>query len=306
MIANPLPWPNGHRCAVAISWDVDADSGLNFRYPETADTLVASQSQVRFGPTVAVPRLVEVLRQLEMRQTFFVPGWVIERYPDAIDLILENGHELALHGHLHERANELTRDHEAALLGKALDAFRRRTGREPRGWRAPAFAFSKHSLDLLVGAGFDYDSSLMGDEVPYVIEGRAGRLVELPVDWTFDDWPHYMHNRDYGYAMPIAAPQHAMEVFRSAFDAAHRYGALLVTVWHPFLSGRLARLHAIVEFVEHMRNAGNVWFARCDEIADHVQALIRAGTWQPRVERIPPYDFPDPEFVQFKKESGRS
>ena len=58
--------------------------------------------------------------------------------------------------------------------------------------------------------------------------------------------------------------------------------------------------------VEYMRNAGNVWFARCDEIADHVQALIRAGTWRPRVERIPPYDFPDPEFVQLKKDSGRT
>ena len=301
MIANPLPWPGGNRCAVALTWDVDADSGLNYRYPDSADMLVASQSQVRFGPAIAVPRLIEVLRRLEMRQTFFVPGWVIERYPAAIDLILDNGHELALHGYLHERSNELSREQESAVLGRSLEAFRRRTGREPRGWRAPAFAFSKHSLDLLVAAGFDYDSSLMGDEIPYLLEGRAGRLVELPTDWTFVDWPNYMHNRDFNYAMPIAAPQRAMEVFRAAFDAAHEYGALLITVWHPFLSGRLARLHAIVEFVEYMRNRGNVWFACLDEVCDHVQSAMREGAWQPRVEKIPPYLTPVPDFVHLRK-----
>ncbi len=301
MIANPLQWPGGNRCAVAITWDVDADSGLNYRYPDTADNLVASQSQVRFGPTIAVPRLMQVLRELEIRQTFFVPGWVIERYPAAIDVILENGHELALHGYMHERSNELTREQESAVLDKSVEAFRRRTGQQPRGWRAPAFAFSRHSLDLLVAAGFDYDSSLMGDEIPYIVESRAGRLVELPVDWTFDDWPHYMHNRDYGYAMPIAAPQRAMEVFRAAFDAAHRYGALLITVWHPFLSGRLARLHAIVEWVEYMRKAGNVWFPRLDEVCDHVQSAMRKGTWRPRVEKIPPYESPVSEFVHLTK-----
>lgn len=297
MIANAIPWPNGSRCAVALSWDVDADSGLNYRYPDTADNLVASQSQVRFGPTVAVPRLMEVLRRLEMRQTFFVPGWVIDRYPGAIDLILENGHELALHGYLHERSNELSRDDEAKVLARGIEAFVRRTGAPPRGWRAPAFAFSKHSLELLIGAGFGYDSSLMGDEIPYMLEGAAGRLLELPVDWTFDDWPHYMHNRDFGYAMPIAAPARAMEVFRSAFDAAHRYGALLITVWHPFLSGRLARLHAIVELVEYMRNAGGVWFARLDEVCDHVCRMMDEGRWSPRVEKIPPYSCPVPEIV---------
>jgi len=127
MIVNPIPWPNGKRCAVALSWDVDADSGRN---------------------------------------------------PAAVDLILENGHELALHGYLHERSNELSHEDEAKVLERGIEAFVRTAGAKPRGWRAPAFAFSKHSLDLLIGAGFDYDSSLMGDEIPYMLEGDAGRLIE--------------------------------------------------------------------------------------------------------------------------------
>jgi peptidoglycan/xylan/chitin deacetylase (PgdA/CDA1 family) len=304
MLANPIPWPEGTRCAVALSWDVDADSGLMWAHPDSADMLVATQSFVRYDSTIAIPRLMEVFRRLEMRQTFFIPGWVIESYPAAVDLILRDGHEVALHGYMHERSNQLTRDDEANVLGRAIEAYVKHVGRRPRGWRAPGFAFSKYSLDLLISAGFDYDSSLMGNEVPYTLQGAAGQLLELPTDWTFDDWPHYMHNRDFGYAMPISSPQRAMEVFRSEFDAVHAYGALLITVWHPFLSGRLARLHAIVEFIEYMRSRGGVWFARLDQICDHVQSLMTDDRWRPSTEKIPPYRCTVPDFNRSRKASA--
>lgn len=289
MLANPIPWPDGKRCAVALTWDVDVDSGLRYAQPDKADTLVATQSFVRYEPTIAVPRLVELFRKLDLRLTFFVPGWVIERYPSTVELLLENGHEIGLHGYMHERSNQLTQQDEALVLGRALDAYSRVIGGRPRGWRAPGFAFSRHSLDLLIDAGFDYDSSLMGNEVPYMLQGKARQLLELPTDWTSDDWPQYMHNRDFGYTMPIASPGRAMEVFRAEFDAAHAYGALWISVWHPFLSGRLARLHAIAELIDYMRNHEGVWFARLDEVCDHVGRLTAAGKWNPAIEQPATY-----------------
>ena len=63
MLDNPIPWPDGHRCAVSITWDVDADSGLNYYNQDKADNLVASQSQTRYDPLIAVPRLVKLLRK---------------------------------------------------------------------------------------------------------------------------------------------------------------------------------------------------------------------------------------------------
>ena len=81
----------------------------------------------------------------------------------------------------------------------------------------------------------------MGDDVPYALKDGNASLLEFPVDWTLDDFPHYAHNRDLGYRMPISPPQRAMEVFRSEFDAAWEYGALWISVWHPALSGHLAR-----------------------------------------------------------------
>jgi peptidoglycan-N-acetylglucosamine deacetylase len=295
MLANPIPWPDGARCAVAITWDMDADSGLNYYNPERADTLVASQSQTRYGPLIAVPRLTRLLRDQGQRQTFFVPGWCIEKYPAAIDALLESGQEIALHGYIHERPNELSAADELYWLQRGIAAFERRMGQRPRGWRAPSFAFSKHSLGYLVAEGFAYDSSLMGDDVPYCLEDAGGRLLELPTDMCLDDWPHYMHNRDFRYMMPIASPTRAIEVYRAEFDAAWRHGALWISVWHPFVSGRLARLDAILDLMAYMRSKGGVWFATCAEIAEHVATLVGRGVWNPRTERLPLYRSPVPE-----------
>ena len=123
MIANPIPWPNGARCAVAMTWDMDADSAFNWYNQQTADNLVAAQSWTRYDPLIAIPRLVEQFARLDLCQTFFVPGWVIEKYPAQIDLLLKNGHEIGLHGYLHERSNEIDKDDEHYWLGRALDAY---------------------------------------------------------------------------------------------------------------------------------------------------------------------------------------
>ncbi|MFI4994943.1 MAG: polysaccharide deacetylase [Hyphomicrobiales bacterium] len=298
MIANPIPWPNGARCAVAITWDMDADSGLNWYNRDTADNLVASQSYVRYDPLIAIPRIAEQIARLDMRQTFFVPGWCIEKYPAEVDLLLRNGNEVALHGYLHERPNELAPEDERYWLERGIAAYVKQVGKRPRGWRAPSFAFSKHSLAYLIAAGFDYDSSLMGDDIPYALKDASGQLLEFPTDWTLDDWPHYVHNRDFHYMMPISAPQRAIEVFRAEFDAAWRYGGLWISVWHPFVSGRLSRLSAALELIAYMQAKGGVWFARLDEVCDHVKTLIAATAWQPRVEALPLYRSPIPEFAK--------
>src|SRR6516164_9173255 len=126
MIANPIPWPDGARCAVAMTWDMDADSAFNWYNKDTADTLVAAQSWTRYDPLIAIPRLVEQFARRELRLTFFVPGWVIEKYPAQIDLLAKHGHEIGLHGYLHERSNEIGEDDELYWLGRGLDAYKRR------------------------------------------------------------------------------------------------------------------------------------------------------------------------------------
>jgi len=68
----------------------------------------------------------------------------------------------------------------------------------------------------------------MGDDIPYALKDGSASLLEYPVDWTLDDFPHYAHNRDLGYRMTISSPQRAMEVFHSEFTRpgnSARYGS---------------------------------------------------------------------------------
>ena len=135
----------------------------------------------------------------------------------------------------------------------------------------------------------------MGDEIPYRLTNGDKSLIELPSHYAMDDWAHYMVGRDLNYMMPIKAPDHAMDVFRSEFDAAWRQGAMWIAVWHPFLSGRLARFEAIGELMDYMSAKGDVWFATLAEITDHVDELIASGRWSPRTDHLPQYPGPVPE-----------
>ncbi|MBX2856389.1 MAG: polysaccharide deacetylase [Rhodobacteraceae bacterium] len=295
LIPDPPPWPNGARCAVAFTFDMDADSILHLAHHENATNLVASMSMLQYGPRVAMPRILALFREFEIRQTFFIPSWCIERYPEVAEAVLADGHELGYHGYVHEHPNELSRDREAYWLRRGIEVLERVAGKRPVGYRAPSYRFSRNSLDLLLDEGIRYDASLFGDEIPYLLSNGESSLVELPSHYAMDDWAHYMVGRDFNYMMPIKAPSHAMDIFRSEFDAAWRHGALWISVWHPFLSGRLARFEAIAELLEYMTEKGDVWFAPLSEIAAHVESLISSGAWSPRTDLLPQYPGPIPE-----------
>lgn len=286
MIENPVMWPNGARCAVAITFDIDSDSLLHYAYPHTADTKIGTASWLRYD-RVAIPRILKVYEKYDIKQTFFVPGWTAEHYPDMIEKIVKEGHEIGLHGYLHERLNTLSAEMEDYWFMRGLRALEGVTGIRPRGFRAPSYRFSKHTLNYLAREGFLYDSSLMGNDVPYVIESDNGAVIELPTDWALDDWPQFTISSDLGYAMQVNSPERAMDVFMAEFDAAWEYGGLWVSVWHPFVMGRLARCARMDKMIAYMMEKGNVWFATLGQIAEHVESQIETGLYSPDKEWIP-------------------
>lgn len=298
LISNPPPWPNGARCAVCFSFDFDAESLLHLYYPSDSTRRISLSSSLRYGARVAIPRIVAIWKHFGIRQTVFVPGWCIETYPKAIELLVRDGHEIGHHGWLHERPNQLSREDEERVLKKGMSAIEEVTGKPPAGYRCPSGAYSEHTLDLLIENGFAYDASLGGDDVPYLIEGKLGRLIELPSDHSLDDWPQYVNMKEFNMAMTIQSPGRAMDVFRADFDAAWAHGGLWAAIWHPFVSGRLARADAMVALIEHMQARGNVWFATLAEIGAHIRGLIGRGEWTPQVERIPFWTEPVPQVAR--------
>ena len=126
----------------------------------------------------------------------------------------------------------------------------------------------------------------------------------MPSHYGLDDWPHYQFSRDFDTLMPIKSTRQACEVFQEEFDAAWEFGGLWISVWHPFLSGRLARAFAIKKLIDTMHNRGSVWFATLEEIASHLAELERTGQWQPKVDELPFYDGPIPELGEVKPQNA--
>lgn len=292
MIKNPVPWPNGAKCAVAFTFDMDADSFLHLSHPKDSYRRVAAMSELQYGPKVGVPRILDLFERYNLKQSFYIPAWCIEQYPDTIDAIVKAGHEIGHHGYLHEHPNERPLDEERYWLQRGIEVIERHTGQRPRGYRAPLYKFSEGTLDLLLDEGFAYDASLMADDVPYLIQSDKGDLVELPSYWGLDDWPPYVHMSDIDFMMPIKAPSHAIVAFRDEFDAAWENGGLWVAVWHPFVTGRVSRMRAVEGLLQYMLDKGDVWIAPMEEIAAHVRRVTESGEYVPRVDELPYYDGP--------------
>ena len=290
MISNPIPWPNGARCACVISFDMDADSLIHIARPSDSYDRLYPISMGRYGPQVAVPRILETYRRLGIKQSFFIPGWCIETYPDAVESILAGGHEIGHHGYLHE--DPIDAPDQRCWFEKALAAHHKYCGGTPAGYRAPVYNINQEVVDLLIENGFRYDSSMMADDIPYSLKTAQGKLWEMPVHWGADDWPPFAHYAEIGYMMPVKAPSTGLASFWEEFDAAYATGGFFMLIVHPFLTGRLARWRQVEAWLEETLNTKDVWFARLDQIADHLDNIVSSGTYRPRCEKLPYYNGP--------------
>ncbi|MEM1298187.1 MAG: polysaccharide deacetylase [Pseudomonadota bacterium] len=291
MIANPIPWPNGARCAVAITFDMDADSLIHIARPEDSHDRLYPISMGRYGPTVAIPRILDTYRRLGIKQSFFIPGWCLENYGEAVEAILKDGHEIGHHGWIHEDPIVTKGAAQAEAFEKAMDAHQRISGLRPRGYRAPVYNVTQQVIDLLMVNGIRYDSSLMADDIPYRMTTGAGGLWEMPVHWGNDDWPPFAHYDEIGYMMPVRGPSAGLAGFWEEFDAQYEAGGFFMLIVHPFLTGRLARWRLVEQWLEKTMAEKDVWVARLEDIADHLDSLAGEGH-NFRTEQLPHYAGP--------------
>jgi peptidoglycan/xylan/chitin deacetylase (PgdA/CDA1 family) len=197
---------SGTRCVVTLTFDIDGPSATLRRNPELADH-PSDISMGEFGPRVGTPRILDLLDRHGILATFFVPGWVAERNKEIVKDVADRGHEVAHHGYLHEPPSSLEpEESEGEILDLGSEILESITGSRPKGYRSPSWELSADSLRLLHERGFTYDSSLMGDDIPYFVGDDSQRLVELPVHWALDDAPYYTYMPVAGRTAPMATP----------------------------------------------------------------------------------------------------
>ncbi|WP_119419976.1 polysaccharide deacetylase family protein [Desertibaculum subflavum] len=259
------------RHIVCLSFDFDALS-----LPIARGTVTpTAMSRGEFG-TVAAPRLVDLLGAHGIRGSWFVPGHTLETFPEICRAIHQAGHEIGHHGWRHIAPASLDRAGEEAELTRANEAIRKLTGRFARGYRSPAWDLSPHTVELLLAHGFDYDSSMMGhDYLPYfaregdqypadqpAVLGRPTNLLEMPISWSLDDYPHFEFQIFKRGVLPgLQTADGVLRNWSDDFDYLTEildWGILTYT-FHPFVIGRGHRMKMLDRLIRHLKARGAVF-----------------------------------------------
>jgi peptidoglycan/xylan/chitin deacetylase (PgdA/CDA1 family) len=256
-------WPGDTKCVVMLSFDLDGVSVLLNRSPETA-RLPSALSRAEFGPRVGIYRILDLLDGYEIPASFFVPGYIAERYGGVVKEIADRGHEVGHHGYMHEPPASLEPAEERAVLDRGSKILEGIVGERPLGYRAPSWELSEHSLGYLAERGFVYDSSLMDHDAPHFVDTPNGRLVEIPADWALDDFPYYGFNRGAG---SMNTPEDVYKAWELEFDGAYRYESAFSLTMHPQVTGRLAKMMVLERLIEYIRSHSDVEFMRCIDVA---------------------------------------
>ena len=258
-------WPDGKQCAVVLSFDFDAESGFLFREPEKAKRSLAGLEERRFGARVGVDRILRLLDRQKLPASFFIPGWtVVNHLPESLR-IRDAGHEVGAHGNVHEAVDFLDAEQEETVMREQLHVLKTELSVRPAGYRSPSWDVNVRTPGILKAHGFLYDSSLMGNDVPYEVATEHGPLVEVPVQWILDDAPLFRHV--YGATNAIADPARVFNLWSTEFAGMHAENGCFVLTCHPFVSGRASRVALIEALVAYMRGFHGVWFATCEQVA---------------------------------------
>ena len=270
MASQKATWPNGMQCVVCLCFDFDAETLWISRNEENLKRPI-TLSQGTFGAKVAVPKILELLAEHQIKATFFVPGWVIERNQALIEEIFEQGHEIGHHGYLHEWLDMTDPSKEEANLIKGIEIIEKTIGQKPLGYRSPAGEYTPATLSLLNKHGFAYSTSMMDDIIPYkhIIDGVKSDLVELPVHWSIDDAPYFMYSMRPPVSRMTITPEDFLEIFQGALMDYHQWGGCFTTMLHPQVIGRPGRFSVLDQFIQFTKGLPNIWIARCIDVATY-------------------------------------
>jgi len=262
-----------------ITFDFDAMSGWIARGMTTPTPV----SRGEFG-VIGAARILALLKEHGIPSTWFVPGHTLETYPEACRRVVEAGHEVGHHGWTHVPPASLSREQEEAELVRANEQIKKLTGRYARGYRSPSWDLSPHSVELLLKHGFFYESSMMGnDHTPYRVRlgdrielqkpavfGKESRLIEMPISWSLDDYPHFEFVRT--QSTVLQGLRNAGSVLVNWIDdflymKRETDWGIITYTFHPFVIGRGHRMMALERLIGRLATEG-AEFMRMDAAAE--------------------------------------
>ena len=178
------------------------DIALSFDLEEWFQTAAARRiypyekwSGMRSSFESAVEKILLLLDEYDSKATFFTLGWILEKYPEVINRIAEEGHEIGYHGYNHVELHQLSRKEFKNNLDRFLSELEHLNLKRTVGFRAPSFSLKGQSawaIDEIAEHGFLYDSSVYpmikmryglpdAPRRPFILKGAEHSITELPM-----------------------------------------------------------------------------------------------------------------------------
>jgi peptidoglycan/xylan/chitin deacetylase (PgdA/CDA1 family) len=267
--------PSHH--SVCLTFDFDAISLWLGPFKANSPSMI---SRGEFG-VIGAKRILSLLHRYNIKSTWFVPGHTADTYPGAVAEVFAHGHEIGHHGYCHENPVALEEPKERQIIEKGVSALERITGERPRGYRSPSWDLSPNTIKLLLEYGFEYDSSMMGNdfspywcrlgdsfdlETPYIF-GEPVDLAEMPVTWGLDDFPAFEYVSLPSKLYPgLRNPEDVYPIWMGDFDYMCREepGGVFILTMHPQVIGRGHRMLFLEKLLEHMTSQGVTFMRMID------------------------------------------
>ena len=269
-----IKWPNGARCAVMYSFDYEGETIFQDK-PEGKEWVWPRQESIgRYGPSRGIYHLLKMLKENDVKATFFTPAKTALDFPESIRAIVADGHEVGQHGYYHEDIfGSLPEKEQRELIESCQKVLIKIAGKPASGFRSPCGDYNTiKTAEILQDFGFSYSSSMRGDDRPYrtIINGQESDFIEIPAKWELDDYPFFIYS--YFPVLPesqdrIAGYDAVLNNWKMEFDGYYKEGLCFVMMNHPLISGLPGRVQLHDQFIKYIKSFPDVWFATGSEIA---------------------------------------
>jgi peptidoglycan/xylan/chitin deacetylase (PgdA/CDA1 family) len=179
-----------------------------------------------------VPRMLDLLDELGITVTYFVEGWNGLHHADVIRSVTARGHEVGLHGWVHEKWESLSDGQQEALLFDGAAALRL-AGVEPFGFRAPGGYRGGRTAAVLRELGYAFDASIDHETEgkPLAVRGLPEGITNIPFAWDMIDAYHY-----YLHPEGERTLTQTLTHFNATLDRAIETRGLVTLIMHPGVS----------------------------------------------------------------------
>ena len=257
-------WPGGVRLPVVLTFEHQSGEGAPLFPGDRPNYMVGGTMQ--YGARRGIWNILELLDKYQIKATFFVCGTTAEKYPDAVQAAQKSGHEIAGMSYSFESVRTSSTDRERSIIRRSVQVLEGITGARIQGWRCPDYRISPQTHDILAEEGFAWDSSMLNDDLPYLFDCGARRLVEIPFSTSTADKTYI------GYPYPQrGGPDGLANVWNNEFEVLYveseRSPRFLILSLQTWATGRPAPLRILRQFLDRLVGHEEFWFARCGDIS---------------------------------------